>query len=333
VGGSSALEAKRHQGISFTGSQPLSSPGSNEKRSGASIVEGYAMADFPYFPFYPSDWISSPRNMCSTLVQQGGYIRLLCACWLSGDCSLPDDNRKLSTLSGLPEQELDVVREFFIAHPRKEGALTNERLLKEWDKAHWISEMRSKAGKKSGKSRRTHVQHMPEQNTNKTRTAVHKSESDSESSSDLEVRSQKLESEARIQKNQKKNSDCKTPPALATGSMTWNTYSEEYQRRYGVLPIRNAKVNSCLKSFMSRVPEKEAPDIASFYVRHPGAYYVSRGHPVEILLRDAEKLRTEWASNKTITQKQAQQSDGRAARGQMWQEVIQELDAEKRGKA
>lgn len=116
---------------------------------------------------------------------------------------------------------------------------------------------------------------------------------------------------------------------VVNSSPVWNAYAESYTNRYGVLPIRNAKVNSCLKSFMSRVPEEEAPDIASFYVRHPGAYYVSRGHPVELLLRDAEKIRTEWASNRPITQRQAQQSDGQAARGQVWQELIDEAEAKK----
>src|SRR5574343_629551 len=49
------------------------------------------MSKLPYFQFYPADWISSPRIMCSTLVQQRAYIRLLFVCWLSGDGSIPDD--------------------------------------------------------------------------------------------------------------------------------------------------------------------------------------------------------------------------------------------------
>lgn len=139
------------------------------------------MSSLPYFPFYPSDWLSSPRIICSTLVQQGAYIRLLSVCWLSGDCSLPNDSRKLSMLSGLQEQELEFVYQMFTPHPRKEGHLTNDRLLKEWERAHWISEKRSQAGKKSGKVRRTYVQHMHKQNMNKNGTCVDKSESDSES--------------------------------------------------------------------------------------------------------------------------------------------------------
>lgn len=134
------------------------------------------MPKLPYFPFYPADWVSSPRIICSTLAQQGAYIRLLCMCWLSEDCSIPADRHQLSALSGLPDSDLDGVLQFFIPCTSStrplSRSLTNERLLKEWKKAHWISDMRSQAGKKSGESRRTHVQHKLEQK----RTIAHKSE-------------------------------------------------------------------------------------------------------------------------------------------------------------
>lgn len=103
-------------------------------------------------------------------------MRLLCACWLSGDCSVPDDNQKLSSLSGLPEHELAFVREMFIKHPNKTEFLTNERLIKEWKKAKRVSSVRSQAGVQSGKSRRTHVPLLFEQNTNKNGTIAVKSD-------------------------------------------------------------------------------------------------------------------------------------------------------------
>ncbi|MDH4328549.1 MAG: YdaU family protein [Nitrospira sp.] len=143
------------------------------------------MATYPFFPFYPADWISSPRIMCSTLAEQGAYIRLLSVCWLSGTCSIPDDDKKIATLSGLPEQELTFVRSMFTKHPTIEHALTNERLLLEWVKAQRISDSRSQAGKKSGKSRRTSVHHLIEQNKNKNRTLVGISQSQSQSQSEL----------------------------------------------------------------------------------------------------------------------------------------------------
>lgn len=147
--------------------------------------------------------------------------------------------------------------------------------------------------------------------------------------SETEDRDQSSETRVRGQRTETRKTSASASPHGGEKSEVWNAYSDEYKSRYGVLPIRNAKVNSCLKSFMSRVPEKEAPDIASFYVRHPGAYYVSRGHPVELLLRDAEKIRTEWANNRPITQREAQQSDGKAARGKIWQELIDEAEAKK----
>lgn len=123
-------------------------------------------------------------------------MRLLCACWLSGDCSLPNDSKQLSLLSGLPEQELEFVLGFFVQHPHKDNAFTNERLLKEWEKATRLSVSRSQAGRKSGKSRRTHVQQVYEQKTNKIRTFASISESESESESELRFKNKEEEGSA-----------------------------------------------------------------------------------------------------------------------------------------
>ncbi len=139
------------------------------------------MAAFPYFPFYPADWISSPRNMCLTLAQQGAYMRLLCFCWSSGDCSLPGDPERLRALSTLDEHLFTDVQQMFVPHPTKKGFVTNSRLYQEWQKVQNVSEKRSQAGKKSGESRRTHVQHM----LNKPRTKHEQTANISESDSSL----------------------------------------------------------------------------------------------------------------------------------------------------
>ncbi|VEB42957.1 Uncharacterised protein [Chromobacterium violaceum] len=39
------------------------------------------------------------------------------------------------------------------------------------------------------------------------------------------------------------------------------------------------------------------------------AYYVTKGHAVGVMLQDAEKLHTEWASGRRVTQSQARQAD------------------------
>jgi hypothetical protein len=88
--------------------------------------------------------------------------------------------------------------------------------------------------------------------------------------------------------------------AIGKSSDTWKSYSAAYGRRYAVDPVRNAKVNAQLAQFVDRVGAAEAPEIAAFFVNHPSAYYGTRGHSIACLLADAEKLRTEWATNRTI---------------------------------
>ena len=97
-------------------------------------------------------------------------------------------------------------------------------------------------------------------------------------------------------------------PETLTGA-TWAAYADAYERRYGVEPLRNAKVNGQLAQFLGRIPHDEAPGVAEFYVGHQQAFYVAKGHAVDYLLRDAEKLRTEWMTRRQITSTQAAQAD------------------------
>lgn len=99
------------------------------------------------------------------------------------------------------------------------------------------------------------------------------------------------------------------PPTRAT----WAAYSEAYLKRYGVDPLGNATVNGQLANFVNRVGQAESPEVAAFYVRHQNSFYVQTMHQVGFLLRDAEKLRTEWLTNRTMTQTQARQTDKTAS--------------------
>ncbi len=98
----------------------------------------------------------------------------------------------------------------------------------------------------------------------------------------------------------------KTEPPTAT---LWESYATAYLARYGVDPVRNAKVNGQLAQLLGRLGADEAPQVAEFYVRHSKFQYVSARHSVNLLLRDAEGLRTEWATGNRVTDAQARQSD------------------------
>jgi hypothetical protein len=93
------------------------------------------------------------------------------------------------------------------------------------------------------------------------------------------------------------------PPAKT--AETWNSYAKAYRGRYGADPVRNATVNAQAAQLVARLGAEEAPLVAEFYVRHNSRWYVQNMHPLGICLKDAEKLRTEWATGRTITQDQA----------------------------
>lgn len=90
---------------------------------------------------------------------------------------------------------------------------------------------------------------------------------------------------------------------------TWKAYSQAYGVRYSVEPVRNATVNGQLANLVSRLGADEAPAVAAFYVRSNNGRYVAAGHSVGMLLTDAEKLRTEWATGRQGTTTQAHQAD------------------------
>lgn len=87
------------------------------------------------------------------------------------------------------------------------------------------------------------------------------------------------------------------PPSLDT----WEAYREAYKNRYREEPVRNATVNGQLAQFVKRIPADEAPLVAEFYLTHNDAFYVKQLHPVGLMLKDAEALRTQWARGRAIT--------------------------------
>ena len=89
----------------------------------------------------------------------------------------------------------------------------------------------------------------------------------------------------------------------------WKAYRGAYSDRYGCEPVRNAKVNGQLSHLVARLGGDEAPAVARFYVGHQRSDYVKAMHPVDLLLRDCESLRTAWATGRQVTTTQATQAD------------------------
>jgi len=84
----------------------------------------------------------------------------------------------------------------------------------------------------------------------------------------------------------------------------WETYSKAYFEKYGVEPVRNAKVNAQISQLGKRLG-KEAPAVARFYLSHPKSWYVQNSHNFDSLLKDCEGLRTQMLTGQKVTQQNA----------------------------
>jgi hypothetical protein len=115
------------------------------------------------------------------------------------------------------------------------------------------------------------------------------------------------------------------PKETAQTAETWRAYSEAYADRYGVDPVRNAKVNSQMAQVLQRLGADEAPGVARFYLSHRNSLYVNAKHCTDLLLRDAEKLRTEWATGEVTYRRDAHESDRLASVGGMVERIEQRL--------
>ena len=85
-------------------------------------------------------------------------------------------------------------------------------------------------------------------------------------------------------------------------------------QRYGVKPVRNAKVNDNVKALVKRLGYEEAPRVAAWYVeRVSEAYVLKDSHGVGALLAKAESYHTQWARGQAVTGTAAQAADKTSA--------------------
>lgn len=117
--------------------------------------------------------------------------------------------------------------------------------------------------------------------------------------------------------------------STGTSVETWKAYAKAYRSRYGVEPVRNKSVNAMLCKLVEKLGAEEAPAVAAFYVTHQGQFYVAKMHPVNLLVADAEKLRTEWATGWQMTNGHAAQVDRTSTTGQVFKKLLAEEEAKR----
>lgn len=80
----------------------------------------------------------------------------------------------------------------------------------------------------------------------------------------------------------------------------WESFRDAYAKRYGIEPLRNAKVNSCIARFVERIGA-DSPAVLNFFVQHNDGLYLKTSHSIDLALRDAESLHTQWRRGRPVT--------------------------------
>jgi len=129
-------------------------------------------------------------------------------------------------------------------------------------------------------------------------------------------------------KQTRRSAKSKGNPAPTT--LVWSAYAEAYEERWGAAPVRNAQINGQLANLIARIGAEEAPHVAAFFLSHRNGLYVNAMHPVNLLLRDCEKLRTEWATKTQMTRTQANMADKTQTNMNAFAPLIARAEAEER---
>jgi len=90
---------------------------------------------------------------------------------------------------------------------------------------------------------------------------------------------------------------------------TWTAYAIAYRARHGATPVRNAKVNAHVKQIVQRLGHAEAPLVAEWFLRVNERLVVQGMHDLGLLLARCEAYRTQWATNRQVTETSARHTD------------------------
>lgn len=104
----------------------------------------------------------------------------------------------------------------------------------------------------------------------------------------------------------------KTDAQIANAN-TWDAYTIAYLERYGVEPVRNAKVNAQVAQLVQRLGAEEAPQVAMFYVTINDSFFIRSSHELGLLVSRAEGIRTQWLTGRQVNAVTARQMENTQA--------------------
>ena len=93
-----------------------------------------------HIPLFPDAYLRD--NYRLTLEQHGLFLVLMMEAWGSDDCTLPDDEKQLAAIAGVPLPKFRKIAPPVLARWIKEGGrIYQKRLVKEW---HYVREKSAK---------------------------------------------------------------------------------------------------------------------------------------------------------------------------------------------
>jgi uncharacterized protein YdaU (DUF1376 family) len=262
-------------------------------------MTGHAAAKLPWMKFYPADWRYDTR--CLSPSTRGIWIDMICTLWPTGSKTLPRMTwcRELSISEEEFTAAIQEIQAFSIAKVHdKSGDVTGDVT---------IESRRMLRDETTRSQTRQRVQRL-RQKVNVTPSVTPKKRGEARVQSPearvqrLEARAQRLEARGQRPETEIRSSGT-VPDSVPkdNGVATWSAYADAYRDRYGVDPVRNQQTNSHLKNLVRRIGRGEAPAVAAFFLTHNDPFYVKARHPTNLLLRDCEGLRTQWATGTKAT--------------------------------
>ena len=113
----------------------------------------------------------------------------------------------------------------------------------------------------------------------------------------------------------------------AANRAVWQAYCQAYVGRYGVEPLRNAKLNGQIAQFVRLVGADDAPQLAAYYLRHNNGFFVQRRHDFGLLLQSAQQIRTDWLRGEQMTGTAARQAESTQSNFETMNRVLAERQA------
>lgn len=286
-----------------------------------------------YFKHHIGDYASATGHL--SWLEDMAYTRLM-RLYYRQEAPIPADLAQAARLiraTSKPERDAlaSVLTEFFTL---EEDGWHNARCDAEIDVAKAKANVNQTVGKLGGRPRKTETQTVSENNPNGFRAETqtvsennpsHKPIANSHKpvTSNQEPEAKKTQ-DLKPRQSQNLSEDAKN---ASPARETWDAYRGAYAHRYGVDPVRNAKVNAQIKQLVQRLGATEAPAVAAWYLRHNGHFYVRAKHALDCLIRDCEGLRTEWATGRQVTDQDARLADRKQSTVNAFAPLIAEAEA------